>query len=202
MKRLLIALAFLMAPAIAHAAPITFGFTGGVGHCAALCDESLFLQAQITGSYTFDSNAIDQVPDDPTLGVYESSGGPFGIRFSVLNFTVSYPSVLIIVQNSLFDRYFAAGPGLNLVRFIDPHVVADHYSRRSIYTSRYAYERRSADNSTQPVYAGKGAFPLTGRFYFPTSLDLPYFLVALRASLSSQSYQARYWLLLGLCRFH
>lgn len=71
-----------------HASPITFAFTGVLSGPIPL----------FSGSYTFDSQAVDQNPD-PKVGFYVSSGGPFGMAFHLGSVTISSDTVQITVTN-------------------------------------------------------------------------------------------------------
>jgi hypothetical protein len=68
MKTLLAVLIFLLAPALACASPITFGFSGTI--FSGVADS-------FSGFYTFDYNAASAVVQGNTR--YVSSGGPYGM---------------------------------------------------------------------------------------------------------------------------
>jgi hypothetical protein len=73
---ILVTASFLIACA-AHAAPITFFYTGHLTQISSLDPESPFPDAitdnpsnptTFSGSFTFDSLALDNIPGDPTSG--------------------------------------------------------------------------------------------------------------------------------------
>lgn len=67
----------------ARAAIITFNFNGVITSVSSsLFDPSVQVGAPIRGSYTFDSTTPNNYPNDPTIGVYESSGPPYGLAVS------------------------------------------------------------------------------------------------------------------------
>ena len=93
-------------------APITFGYAGEVLFVGALDPASPFpvepeFGTPFTGTYTFDSAALDAVSSDPTTGSYASSGGLFGITLDLGGLAFAYSSVSIGVT----DGYSSLGPG-------------------------------------------------------------------------------------------
>ena len=85
MKKLLIALAFLLAPALTHASPVTFGFTG----------ETSFGFGPFSGFYTFDSDA------GPVDGHYSFDGAPYGMRINFASFSLEWTHLEINVFNDV-----------------------------------------------------------------------------------------------------
>jgi len=108
MKQLLAALAFLLAPALTHASPITFGFTGVAS----------FGFGPFSGTYTFDSVAT---PDaNYAYTTYFFMGAPYGMTIDVGALHLSFPVLQISIQNDLItgdsraptpiaDLYFVRG---------------------------------------------------------------------------------------------
>lgn len=75
-----LALLLSMAASAANANQVTFDFSG------TITDDPFGLLTNdftFSGSYTFDSNAVDQLPNDPQTGVYQSAGPGFGIQTTI-----------------------------------------------------------------------------------------------------------------------
>jgi hypothetical protein len=88
----------------AHAAPITFHFTGDVTSVGAIEPADFFpiepsFGTTFSGFFTFDSIAPDLVPADATTGAYSSVGAPFGLTLELGGRTFTYGAVSIGVTN-------------------------------------------------------------------------------------------------------
>ena len=124
-------LALLVSPAAA--APVTFAYSGTVVSVGALDPANPFptepmFGTPFSGTYTFDSTAIDLAGGDTATGVYESSGGPFALTLDLGGLSFAYAAVSISVTDgySTFgfgsDQYlagFAGGPTVLSLRFTD-----------------------------------------------------------------------------------
>ena len=108
MKRLLGAVVFFLIPTLAHASPITFGFTGVIQACF-FCNVTLPPGTTFQGQYTFDDSAAPS----PT-GSYTFLGEPYGGFVQVAGITITWEGLQIGVGNDipqaipglLSDRYF------------------------------------------------------------------------------------------------
>jgi hypothetical protein len=97
----------------AYAAPITFSFTGSV------TDDPFGLSsfgAPIAGSYTFDSDATDAIPD-PATGSYASSGAGFDFTVTVDGTTYSVMGGVTVntVNDVGVDQYGVIGDDGSLI---------------------------------------------------------------------------------------
>src|ERR1700682_6300763 len=87
MKRVcgtILATASFLITCVAHATPVTFLYTGHLTQIASLDPESPFPDpitdnpsnpTSFSGSFTFNSLALDNIPADPTSGSHASAGG-------------------------------------------------------------------------------------------------------------------------------
>ena len=116
---------FLMACA-AHAAPITFFYTGHLTQIASLDPESPFPDTitddpsnptTFSGSFTFNSLALDNIPGDPTSGSYASVGGPFDFTLALGGLTFDFGGVNIGVLN---NYPFPVGDQYQALYFVNP----------------------------------------------------------------------------------
>jgi hypothetical protein len=81
----------------ASATPITFGFEAYVGGVPFDTEERVTVGQTLTGSFSYDSDAID-TDDSPDRGEYSGIGGNFGLR---LNFEGG-----VLIMDSLKVRVF------------------------------------------------------------------------------------------------
>jgi hypothetical protein len=56
-----------------YATTVTFDFTGSLYSVDPTLAGSFAPGDSVVGSYTFDTDLIDQDPSDPTVGIYDSS---------------------------------------------------------------------------------------------------------------------------------
>jgi len=96
----------------ARATPVTFAFSGEITFVASLDPSNPFpiepaFGTPFSGTFTFDSNAVDDIPGDPTTGSYISAGAPFGLTLSLGGLDLTYGAVNIGVT----DGYSSYGPG-------------------------------------------------------------------------------------------
>jgi hypothetical protein len=95
---------------------VTYAFTGTVDTVSSLDPFNPFPQqpdfgTPFSGTYTFDSAAPNQIIGDPKTGTYASSGGSFGMTFSLGGLNLAYSGVVISVEDNYFpttDAYFAS----------------------------------------------------------------------------------------------
>ena len=122
---ILVTASFLIACA-AHAAPITFFYTGHLTQISTLDPESPFPDAitdnpsnptTFSGSFTFDSLALDNIPGDPTSGSYASVGGPFEFTLALGGLTFDFGGVSIGVLN---NYPFPVGDQYQVLYFVNP----------------------------------------------------------------------------------
>jgi hypothetical protein len=107
--RTLVGIALVMAcVSLAQATPITFGFTGSVTQVPA--DDpggGIGIGTSFTGQYTFDSAAVDGIPD-PSQASYLSTGPGFGLSVQIgsINYGVS-GALSVNVSNDVggIDQY-------------------------------------------------------------------------------------------------
>lgn len=95
-------------PMAAFGVPITFEFSGQ-GNCGAEdpCPDVIGDDLSVSGSFTFDSEAMDLEPADDTEGLYVSTGGVFGINYQFGLLHGESDTVRIFVQDfGDFDIYF------------------------------------------------------------------------------------------------
>ena len=98
----------MVALSYAHAGPITFNFMGTVSQ-VPIDDLGTGIQSgdSITGSFTFDSNAIDGIPDS-TSASYTSTGAAYGLSADIgagpVMFLIS-GSLNIGILNTFIDQY-------------------------------------------------------------------------------------------------
>jgi hypothetical protein len=99
MKKLLLALAFLFLPSLAHSEPITFGFTGS----AFWFNPSVsgYLNSPFSGSYTFDSEATPS-SSGPISAQYIFNGPPYGMTIDFLGVERHWTGLEITVINDQF----------------------------------------------------------------------------------------------------
>jgi hypothetical protein len=116
---------FLIACA-ANAAPITFFYTGHLTQIASLDLESPFPDAitdnpsnptTFSGSFTFNSFALDDIPGDPQSGSYASVGGPFHFTLALGGLTFDFGGVSIGVLN---NYPFPVGDQYQVLYFVNP----------------------------------------------------------------------------------
>jgi hypothetical protein len=114
---ILVTATFLIACAV-HAVPITFIYTGHLTQTPSLDPESPFPDpisgdppnpTTFSGSFTFDSLALDNIPGDPQSGSYASVGGPFAFSLALGGLTFDFSAVSIGVLNNypfpVVDQY-------------------------------------------------------------------------------------------------
>ncbi len=106
-----------LVPIQAMSVPITFQFTG-YGNCGAQdpCPDYLGDTSMVSGSFTFDSEAMDLQPADDTLGWYLSSGGPYGVRyqFGDLYAEMDFVGIEVEATGAGFARYYVTAGDFNL----------------------------------------------------------------------------------------
>jgi hypothetical protein len=120
MRNLLTALltGVLMLPALTHAGSITFNFVGTVTQ-VPVDDLGSGIQPlnSITGSFTFDSTAIDAI-SGPTSGSYTSSGAAFGMTVVIGASAVSFSESGLLnlgILDSFVDQYTVHATSTGLV---------------------------------------------------------------------------------------
>jgi len=129
---LTLSLVVMLWPGRSEATAITFAFEGTVASVGALDPTNPFPTEPVfgtpfSGTYTFDSAALDAAGGDPATGSYAASGAPFGLSLSLGGLTLDYAALSIGVTDgySSFgpgDQYlvgFAGGPTLLSLRFTD-----------------------------------------------------------------------------------
>ena len=84
-----VALTCALGSVTAHASPMTFSYAGAVVQVASLDPENPFpieptFGTPFSGTYTFDSTAVDGVPADAATGSYASTGTPFGLTLAIV----------------------------------------------------------------------------------------------------------------------
>jgi hypothetical protein len=100
----------------ADAMPITFAYTGTITQVAALDPANPFpiepaFGSPFSGSFTFDSTALDLVPADTTTGSYSSFGSPYELRVNIGGLELAYGGVSIAITRGYssigfgFDEY-------------------------------------------------------------------------------------------------
>src|ERR1700719_138755 len=129
MKRVcetILATARFLITCVAHAAPVTFFYTGHLTQIASLDPESPFPDSitdnpsnptTFSGSFTFNSLALDNIPADPTSGSYASVGGPFQLTLALGGLTFDFGGVSIGVLN---NYPFPVGDQYQVLYFINP----------------------------------------------------------------------------------
>jgi hypothetical protein len=129
MKRVcgtILATGALLMACTAHAAPITFFYTGHLTQIASLDPASPFPDpitddpsdpTTFSGSFTFNSLALDQIPGDPQTGSYASAGGPFGFTLALGGLTFDFGGVNIGVLN---NYPFPVGDQYQVLYFVNP----------------------------------------------------------------------------------
>jgi hypothetical protein len=110
--------AFAALPASSSAgAPVTVEFSGNVTLVqdeTPILDGSVQVGTPFSGSFTYDSQAVDQNPD-PTLGLYLFTSPPAAFRIAVGNYVFEAPSsapdLAMFIENSGARDGFAIGGG-------------------------------------------------------------------------------------------
>ena len=122
---ILVTTAFLITCA-ANAAPITFFYTGHLTQIASLDPDSPFPDAitdntsnptTFSGSFTFNSFALDNIPGDPQSGSYASVGGPFHFTLALGGLNFDFGGVSIGVLN---NYPFPVGDQYQVLYFVNP----------------------------------------------------------------------------------
>jgi hypothetical protein len=114
--RLTLLIALMGCAGVARAVPLTFQYLGSITQVPI---DDLYGDipdgSPVQFSYTFDSAALDQIPDGSSAS-YVSSGMPFMMTLTLPGHIFSADSVQIGVFNSLVDQYtvYATGAGGNL----------------------------------------------------------------------------------------
>ncbi len=177
-KLSILAAALSLVGGAAQSSTLTFNFTGVVNSVDSQLSSSFAVGDQITGSYTFDTNAPDTDPADPTVGLYNSS-----LAYSVTagSFTSTGTGVvfnifdnLVLAPNRLRDQYRVvlgtAGPSVNGLNYIG-------FSLDLLTTSSNPMSLTgNALPSAPPIigdFAINNDFPISNqlRFYFFTGPD-------------------------------
>ena len=124
-----VVLAGVFASTLAHAGPITFNFTGTVTQ-VPIDDLATGIQPLdlITGSFTFDSTAIDAIAA-PTSASYTSTGPAFGMTASIGAGAVTFSESGLLnvgILNSFVDQYTitATSPTLTMDLFFQDNTGA------------------------------------------------------------------------------
>jgi hypothetical protein len=115
---LVVGAAFAALPASSSAgAPVTVEFSGTITLVqdeTPILDGSVQIGTPFSGSFSYDSGAVDQNPD-PTLGTYLFTTAPAAFRIEVGNYVFEAPSsapdLAIFIENSGARDGFAIGGG-------------------------------------------------------------------------------------------
>ena len=122
----ILAIGILLIACAAHAGPITFYYTGHLTQISSLDPESPFPDAitddpsdptSFSGSFTFDSLALDNIPGDPQTGSYASAGGPFAFTLALGGLIFDFGAVNIGIEN---DYPFPDGDQYQVLHFEAP----------------------------------------------------------------------------------
>lgn len=118
-----VALTCALGSVTAHASPMTFSYAGAVVQVASLDPENPFpieptFGTPFSGTYTFDSTAVDGVPADAATGSYASTGTPFGLTLAIGGLSFTYGGVSIGVTNG----YSSFGFGMDEYLFGFTHL--------------------------------------------------------------------------------